>query len=264
MLVFVGLHRLEKALKGEHAGVVLQGFDQPFIHSEGGAQRFVEQLRAGVNQVDQVAQGQAGVPRHRQGDRQLNGVAVLTGVLALLWLRVRRCGRFLGLLWRFGRLTDALEARRAKRLQHRLDLFAVGAVAELQRAVPRDGEVVDLVGVGGRAHVLGLRAGRLRDDLDHRLALLSGYIVVNPHGRILLCFFPGFPWGSVYITLNRKNSKRISRHLSEKSHITLMSSHSFRHPFPLLSPGRRSPASCRHAPHTPDQRCRNLPRSDEG
>ena len=194
------------------------------------------------------------MPRHRQGDRQFNGVAVRFVFLV----------RFLVLFSCLDRFANAVKSRCSQCLQHRLNLLAVGAVAEVQRAVLGYREVVDLVSCRRHALVLGLRAGCLRDDLHQRLALVPGYVVVNPHVRILLFFFPGFPWGSVYITLNRENSKRISRHLSEKSHITLRLVQPVRHLWRPLLPGPHRPASCHHVRHTPDPHSRNHPHTGEG
>ena len=197
MVILVGFDRFEEAIQRKHAGIILQGFDQPFVYAEGSAQRLVQKACPGINQVDQVAQARSGVPRHRKGDRQLNSVV---GIFILLGLLAAIRGCILGFRRFLGRLIDTVETCRCQRLQHLLNLLAVGAVAEFQRTVLGYRVVVDLVSCRRHALVLGFRAGRLRDDFYQRLALIPGYVVVNPHTRILLFFSP-VSLGVVYTSL---------------------------------------------------------------
>ena len=83
----------------------------------------------------------------------------------------------------------ALESRLGDGVQNLLDLLGVGAVAEEERAVLRDREVVDFV-VAGR-HVLVDRPGSrgFGDDPDQLLAPVARYVVPDFHSDFLLWFF---------------------------------------------------------------------------
>ena len=239
-LCFVTLKRLDEVCHRVGAAVIPQCFDQVGFHMEMPARCLADESAPAVDEVDQIAKAHTIMLAGGKGKFQIQRYFFrLLFAFRSLCIRLILC-RIIRL--RFGhrllcqvfsrfcvfrlviRALNALAAADHPLIQQGRQQLGICIFRLYQKiAVPVDGVVADVISIQRCSGVVRMDTRQLLHAICKCLAV--GYVQFKfQHNSLPLSFFvfvrPDVFFGSTYITLNRSNSKAISRYSSCSTNYT--------------------------------------------